>query len=61
MGDLSTGQFVAAWAIDTAAAVAVFLHADRHGSRRATAWGVGVFLCLIVFLPAYIVHARRRA
>jgi hypothetical protein len=57
---LSIGQFVAAWAIDTVAAVAVFLHADRRGNTRATAWGIGVFLCLIVFLPAYLLRARRQ-
>jgi hypothetical protein len=37
----------------------VFLHANKHGSRHATAWGIGVFLALIVFLPAYWLHARR--
>ena len=56
----TTGQFVAAWAIDTAAAIAVFLHANKHGSRHATSWGIGVFLFLIVFLPAYLVHTRLR-
>jgi hypothetical protein len=61
----TTADFVIAWAVDTTAAVAVFLHANRRGSKRATAWGIGVFLVLIVFLPAYLVHAwtlrRRRA
>lgn len=59
MQTYSTGEFLAAWAIDTAAAIAVFLHANKHGSKHATAWGVGVFLLLIVFLPAYLLHARR--
>ena len=61
MHTFTTAQFLTAWAIDTAAAIAVFLHAERHGSRRATAWGIGVFLCLIVFLPAYLLHSRVRA
>jgi hypothetical protein len=59
----STVDFLVAWAVDTAAALAVFLHANKRGSRRATAWGIGVFLALIVFLPAYLVHGwmlRRR-
>ena len=56
----TTGQFLTAWAIDTAAAIAVFLHANKHGSRHATAWGAGVFLLLIVVLPVYVVHARSR-
>jgi hypothetical protein len=54
----TTADFVIAWAVDTTAAVAVFLHANRRGSKHATAWGVGVFLVLIVFLPAYLVHGR---
>lgn len=56
----TTAQFLTAWAIATAAAVGVFLHANKHGSRHATAWGVGVFLFLIVVLPVYVVHARSR-
>jgi hypothetical protein len=56
----TTGEFLTAWAIATAAAVAVFLDASKHGSRHATAWGVGVFLFLIVVLPVYVVHARSR-
>ncbi|HSP71606.1 MAG TPA: hypothetical protein VLN26_04505 [Gaiellaceae bacterium] len=51
-------QFVAAWAIAAAVAIAVFLHANKHGSRHATAWGIGVFLFMIVVLPAYFVHTR---
>lgn len=57
----TTAQFLVAWAIDTVAAVAVFLHASRHGSRHPTAWGAFVFLFLIVGLPAYFIHARARA
>jgi hypothetical protein len=37
----------------------VFLHADRNGSRHATAWGIGVFLFLAIVLPIYVLHARR--
>ena len=58
MESLTTAQFVTAWVIDTAVAIAVFLHADRRGNRNATWWGIGVFLCLIVFLPAYVWRAR---
>jgi hypothetical protein len=46
------------------AGIAVFFHADKHGSKHASAWGAGVFLLLIVFLPVYIFHVyrtRRRA
>ena len=59
MQAVTTSQLLVGWAIDTAAAIAVFLHANKHGSRHATAWGIGVFLALIVFLPIYLVKARR--
>ena len=57
---LTTGTFLIAWAIATAAAVFVFFHANKRGSKHATAWGIGVFLVLGLALPAYIVHDRRR-
>jgi hypothetical protein len=57
---VTTGQFLTAWVVDTAAALAVFLHANRSGSRHATAWGIGVFLFLIVVLPLYLLHAMPR-
>jgi len=41
------GTFIAGLVIGVAAAMLVFAHADRHGNRRATAWGVVSF-----FLPA---------
>jgi Flp pilus assembly protein TadB len=56
---VGTSQFLVAWAIDTSAAIAVFLHANKHGNRHATAWGIGVFLALIVFLPAYVLRSAR--
>ena len=55
---LSTPQFLTAWAVAAATAIAVFLDANRRGNRHATAWGAGVFLLMIVVLPLYI--ARRR-
>jgi len=58
MAEVTPAQFVAAWAIAAAVAIAVFLHAGKHGSRHATAWGIGVFLVMIVVLPAYLVHTR---
>ena len=56
-GHVTTAQFVAAWAIAALAAAGVFLHADRRGSKHATAWGVFVFLFLAVGLPVYLIHA----
>ena len=58
--ELTTPQFLVAWAVAGAAAVAVFLHANRHGVRHATAWGAGVFLALAIALPLYVIHYRRQ-
>jgi hypothetical protein len=57
-------QFLVGFALATAAGIAVFLHADRHGSKHVTAWGISVFLFLGIMLPVYVVHVvrtRRRA
>jgi len=35
---------------------AVFWHADRHGSKHATAWGICTFLLAAVTVPVYFVH-----
>ncbi|MHB8642434.1 MAG: hypothetical protein ACYDA3_06075 [Gaiellaceae bacterium] len=56
---LTTPTFLIAWAVATTAAVLVFFHAQKRGSKHATAWGIGVFLVLGLALPAYIVHNRR--
>jgi hypothetical protein len=55
---LTTPAFLLAWAIDAAAAVLVFLHANKRGSRHATAWGLSVFFVLALALPIYVVHGR---
>jgi hypothetical protein len=56
---LSTPAFLLAWALATTAAILVFVHANKRGSRHATAWGICVFLALAFALPAYLVHNRR--
>jgi hypothetical protein len=58
--ELTTPQFLVAWALAGAAAVAVFLHANRHGIRHPTAWGAGVFLALAIALPLYVIYYRRQ-
>ena len=58
--DLTLGQLLIAWALAAAAAIAVYLHANRHGVRHATAWGAGVFLALAIALPLYVIHYRRQ-
>jgi hypothetical protein len=56
---LTTAQFLVAWALAGGAAIAVFLHANRHRVAHATAWGIGVFLVLGLALPLYVIHYRR--
>ena len=58
----STPQFVFALVVSTLLALLVFGHAERHGSRHATAWGVaafffGVFAAAVYFGRYYL---RRR-
>jgi hypothetical protein len=57
---LSTPAFLAVWTLDTTAAILVFRHANRRGSRHPTAWGISVFLALGLALPLYLVHGRHR-
>jgi Flp pilus assembly protein TadB len=57
---LTMAQFLVAWALAGAAAIGVFLHANRHRVPHATAWGIGVFLVLAVALPLYVLHYRRQ-
>jgi hypothetical protein len=59
MADASPAQFLLAFTVATTAGIAVFLHADRNGSRHTTAWGICVFLFLAIALPAYLIHVRR--
>jgi len=55
----STGQFVFALVVAIVLSLVVFRHAERHGSQRATAWGVatfffGVFAAFVYFLRYYL-------
>jgi membrane protein implicated in regulation of membrane protease activity len=58
--ELTTPEFLVAWALAGGAAVAVYLHANRHGVRHPTAWGAGVFLALAIALPLYVIHYLRQ-
>jgi len=57
---LTTPAFLIAWALDTTAAILIFLHANKRGSRHATAWGISVFFALGLALPIYVVHRRHQ-
>jgi hypothetical protein len=55
----TTAQFLASFVIGTAVGIAVFLHADRNGSKHTTAWGIVVFLAAPIGLPVYLIHVFR--
>ena len=63
MRDLSPGAFFVGVAIAAGLSLLVFSHAQRHGSRHPTAWGVGAFLFAGLVVPVYFVRfwlTRRR-
>jgi hypothetical protein len=60
----SIGTFLIAVVIAAGLATLVFWHADRHGSRHATAWGAFTFLAALIAIPIYFVSfwvSRRRS
>jgi hypothetical protein len=62
--ELSFGQFLLVLVVSAAASMVVFAHADRHGNRHATAWGIATFLALGIAVPLYFIRywlrTRRR-
>ena len=57
-----TATFLLGVVIAAAAAMGVFAHATKHGSRNATAWGIATFQALGIAVPVYFIRywARRR-
>lgn len=53
---LSFGEFLIVTALAAAASLAVFAHADRHGNRHATAWGIATFLAAGIVVPIYFIR-----
>jgi len=60
VGSVSNEQFAIIFVVDAICGTAVFFHAERHGIRHPSAWASFVFLFLILGLPTYLVHTRRR-
>ncbi|HEU4865724.1 MAG TPA: hypothetical protein VFT76_05740 [Actinomycetota bacterium] len=58
---LSFGEFLIVTALAAAASLAVFAHADRHGNRHATAWGIATFLAAGIVVPLYFIRYWLRA
>ena len=59
----SPGAFAALVVLWSVCALVVYSHAERHGSRRATAWGIAAFLASGIVLPLYFIRyywLRRR-
>ncbi len=52
----SVPQLLFALVFASAFSLLTFAHADRHGSKHATAWGVGAFLAVAVVVPVYFVR-----
>lgn len=56
MYELSFGQFLLVLVISAAMSMVVFAHADKHGNRHATAWGIATFLALGIAVPLYFIR-----
>ena len=54
--NLTPAQFLLGVAVAALLAMAIFAHASRHGSKRATAWGVATFLAAGVVVPVYFIR-----
>jgi hypothetical protein len=52
----SPPTFLIAVALAALASMGVFAHASRHGSRYATAWGIGTFLFAGFVVPVYFIR-----
>jgi hypothetical protein len=54
--ELTRGEALVALVAWTAAFLLVWWHADRHGSRHPTAWGIAAFLAAGLVVPVYFVR-----
>ena len=50
------GTFIVGLAVSIFSSVLVFAHAERHGSRHPTAWGVTAFVFALVGVVVYFGH-----
>jgi hypothetical protein len=56
----SSPEFLVGLAIAAVVGGAVWIHADRHGSKHPTAWAMSVTLFLAIALPVYLIRNRWR-
>ena len=52
-------DFLVAVVLAAGLAMLIFRHADRHGSRHATAWGLFTFLAVAIAIPLYFLNYWR--
>lgn len=57
----SPGAFLLTLVVGVVASLLVFRHAERSGSRHATAWGIAAFLFAGVVVPVYFLRQLARA
>jgi hypothetical protein len=58
----SFGQLVLLLVVSVVLSMWTYWHASKHGSRRATAWGIAVFLvwpAILVYLGRFFLTKRR--
>jgi hypothetical protein len=52
-------DFLIAVVLAAGLALLIFRHADKHGSRHATAWGIFTFLAALIAIPLYFLNYWR--
>ena len=56
MFDFSPGEAALLITVWAGAFILVYTHADRHGSKHATAWGIAAFLATAIVVPIYFLR-----
>lgn len=56
LAELSFLDFAIAVTVAALLATGVFAHANKHGDRHATAWGVATFLFAGIVVPVYFIR-----
>lgn len=61
VGSFTFAEFAVALLFAVALSMWIYWHASRHGSKHATAWGIGAFFFWVT-VPVYFLHylLRRR-
>jgi hypothetical protein len=55
LGNISPTAFILSVAIAAGLAMAIFAHANKHGNKYATAWGIATFLLAAIAIPVYLI------